>query len=56
MIGAKIPINHGASIRLRVETQIGYKRVKFLQKIVAAEAFTYTAKDIKHGWSWYMGI
>lgn len=31
MNGKPLPIEHGASLRLRVETQIGYKSMKYLE-------------------------
>jgi methionine sulfoxide reductase catalytic subunit len=33
MNGAPLPIEHGAPLRLRVETQLGFKMVKFLRSI-----------------------
>jgi DMSO/TMAO reductase YedYZ molybdopterin-dependent catalytic subunit len=32
--GRDLPVPHGAPVRLRVETQLGYKYMKFLQRIV----------------------
>jgi len=33
MNGASLPISHGAPCRLRVETQLGFKMVKYLRSI-----------------------
>ena len=33
MNGETLPITHGAPLRLRVETQLGYKMVKYLRSI-----------------------
>jgi len=33
MNGAPLPVQHGAPIRLRVETQLGFKMVKWIQGI-----------------------
>lgn len=33
MNGKPLPLNHGAPLRLRVETQLGYKMVKYLRSI-----------------------
>jgi DMSO/TMAO reductase YedYZ molybdopterin-dependent catalytic subunit len=33
MNGKPLPIPHGAPLRLRVETQLGYKMVKYLRSI-----------------------
>ena len=53
MNGRDLPIPHGAPVRLRVETQIGYKSVKFLQRIVVTDEFVDTGDS---GWAWYVGI
>lgn len=56
MNGETIPHRNGAPLRLRVETQIGYKNVKYLQRIVVTDKFEDPNQDIKGGWSWYTGI
>jgi len=53
MNGNNLPIQHGAPLRLRVETQIGYKSVKYLQRIVVTDNFVDPGDT---GWSWYTGI
>jgi len=53
MNGRNLPVPHGAPVRLRVEKQIGYKSVKFLQRIVVTDEFVDTGDT---GWSWYVGI
>ena len=53
MNGGDLPVPHGAPVRLRVENQIGYKSVKFLQRIVVTDEFVDTGDS---GWSWYVGI
>lgn len=53
MNGRDLPIQHGAPVRLRAETQIGYKSVKFLERIVVSDEFVDTGDT---GWSWYVGI
>lgn len=53
MNGRAIPVQHGAPLRLRVETQLGYKSVKALERIVVADKFPDTGNT---GWSWYAGI
>ena len=53
MNGRNLPLGHGAPVRLRVETQIGYKSVKYLQRIVVTDEFVDTGDS---GWSWYTGI
>ncbi len=56
MNGEDLPARNGAPLRLRVETQLGYKNVKFIQRIVVSEKFVDAASDISGGWSWYTGI
>jgi DMSO/TMAO reductase YedYZ molybdopterin-dependent catalytic subunit len=58
MNGRTLPIPHGAPLRLRVETQLGYKSMKFIRRIVVSDAFEDggAAGNIQNGWSWYAGI
>lgn len=53
MNGRDLPVPHGAPVRLRVETQIGYKSVKYLQRIVVTDEFVDRGDS---GWAWYVGI
>lgn len=58
MNGRDLPIAHGAPLRLRVERQLGYKSMKFLQRIVVTDEFDDGGKkgNIQNGWAWYTGI
>ena len=58
MNGKDLSIGHGAPLRLRVETQLGYKSVKFLDRIVVKDEFDDLGKigSLQNGWSWYVGI
>jgi DMSO/TMAO reductase YedYZ molybdopterin-dependent catalytic subunit len=58
MNGRDLPLEHGAPLRLRVETQLGYKSVKFLDRIVVKDEFDDLGKigSLQNGWSWYVGI
>jgi len=58
MNGRDLPISHGAPLRVRVETQLGYKSMKFLRRIVVTETFDDNGSqgNIQNGWSWYAGI
>jgi DMSO/TMAO reductase YedYZ molybdopterin-dependent catalytic subunit len=58
MNGRDVPIGHGAPVRLRVETQLGYKSMKFLRRIVVTNEFDDHGVfgNIQNGWSWYAGI
>ena len=55
MNGRDLPISHGAPLRARVETQLGYKSLKFLRRILVTDDFTDLV-NIRNGWSWYAGI
>ena len=58
MNGRDLPVAHGAPVRLRVERQLGYKNLKYLQRIVVTDEFDDFGKlgAIQNGWSWYVGI
>lgn len=59
MNGRDLAIQHGAPVRLRVETQLGYKRMKYLQRIVVKDEFDDGGEKgniSKSIWSWYAGI
>jgi DMSO/TMAO reductase YedYZ molybdopterin-dependent catalytic subunit len=58
MNGRDLSVPHGAPVRLRVETQLGYKSMKFLQRIVVTDTFDDGGKkgNIQNGWAWYAGI
>jgi DMSO/TMAO reductase YedYZ molybdopterin-dependent catalytic subunit len=53
-----LPTGHGAPLRVRVETQLGYKSMKFLRGIVVTSEFDDNGPygSIQNGWSWYAGI
>ena len=53
MNGKPLPIEHGAPLRLRVETQIGYKSMKYLRRIVVTDEYVDTGAS---DWAWYTGI
>jgi DMSO/TMAO reductase YedYZ molybdopterin-dependent catalytic subunit len=58
MNGRDPSVPHGAPVRLRVETQPGYKSMKFLKRIVVTEEFDDGGDKghIQNGWAWYAGI
>ncbi len=41
MNGEPLPVNHGAPVRLRVETYLGYKMVKWVRSIELVEEYTH---------------
>lgn len=58
MNGRDLLIRHGAPLRLRVESQIGYKSRKYLQRIVVKDTFDDGGNSgfAAQGWAWYTGI
>lgn len=58
MNGRDLPVPHGAPVRLRLETQLGYKSWKYLQRIVVSSELDDGGKkgNIQIGWAWYAGI
>ena len=56
MNGRALPIQHGAPLRLRVERQLGYKSMKFLNRMVVSETIGDGGDNPKHGWAWFVGI
>ncbi len=61
MNGAKLPVAHGAPIRLRVERQLGYKMAKYIMRIELVNGFSQIRggkggywEDL--GYAWYAGI
>ena len=58
MNGADLPLQHGAPLRLRVERQIGYKSMKYVNRIVVKDDFDDGGEkgNIRNGWAWYNGI
>lgn len=53
MNGKKLPVPHGAPLRLRVERQIGYTSMKYLERIVVTDEYVDLGD---YGWAWYTGI
>lgn len=62
MNGARLPVGHGAPLRLRVERQLGYKQAKYVMRIELRERFDdlYLGKggywEDHHAYQWYGGI
>lgn len=58
MNGQDLMIAHGAPVRLRVERHVGYKNMKYLQRIVVNDHFDDGGEkgNILNGWAWYTGI
>ena len=58
MNASDLPVAHGAPLRLRVERQLGYKGLKYLQRLVVMDKFYDGDEkgDLANGWAWYTGI
>ncbi|HTQ99778.1 MAG TPA: molybdopterin-dependent oxidoreductase [Candidatus Acidoferrum sp.] len=58
MNGRDLPVPHGAPLRLRVETQLGAKSIKYLNRLVVLDEFDDGGPrgSIRNGWAWDMGI
>lgn len=58
MNGRDLPVPHGAPLRLRVERQLGYKGLKYLQRLILTSEFDDGGQkgDLANGWAWYTGI
>ncbi|MBI2985288.1 MAG: molybdopterin-dependent oxidoreductase [Deltaproteobacteria bacterium] len=56
-----LPVQHGAPLRLRVETQLGYKMAKYIQRVEFVADYKQIARGRggyweDRGYEWYAGI
>ncbi len=61
MNGTALPLDHGAPLRLKVARQLGYKSLKYLQRIVVTDDASAIGDGLGsgspgEGYSWYAGI
>ena len=62
MNGGRLPVGHGAPLRLRVERQLGYKQAKFVMRVEMRDSLSgaYGGKggywEDRLGYEWYAGI
>jgi DMSO/TMAO reductase YedYZ molybdopterin-dependent catalytic subunit len=61
MNGVPVPIDHGAPVRLRVPTQLGYKSAKWIRRIEIVGSFSHVFGGTggyweDQGYEWYAGI
>jgi DMSO/TMAO reductase YedYZ molybdopterin-dependent catalytic subunit len=59
--GQDLPPDHGAPVRLKVTRQLGYKSVKYLEKITLVDSLKHVGDgrgsiSPSEGYSWYAGI
>lgn len=56
-----LPVGFGGPLRVRVPRQLGYKSVKYVNRIVATDSMKHFGKglgsvDPEYGYAWYAGI
>jgi DMSO/TMAO reductase YedYZ molybdopterin-dependent catalytic subunit len=62
MNGQRLPVGHGAPVRLRVERQLGYKHAKYVMRMEAVASLAGIGKgkggywEDASGYQWYAGI
>lgn len=61
MNGHDLPNGHGAPLRIRVERQLGYKSIKYLQRLTVVDSLDRVRNGLGSlspdiGYSWYAGI
>jgi DMSO/TMAO reductase YedYZ molybdopterin-dependent catalytic subunit len=61
MNGADLPVPFGGPLRMRVPRQLGYKSVKFVNRIVVADSLDDFGDGsgqsaVNYGYAWYAGI
>ena len=61
MNGQKLPVDHGAPLRLRVERQLGYKMSKYIMRIELVDSYAKFGAGKggyweDNGYDWYGGI
>jgi DMSO/TMAO reductase YedYZ molybdopterin-dependent catalytic subunit len=62
MNGGRLPVGHGAPLRLRVERQLGYKQAKFVMRVEARDSLAGLHGgrgglwEDRVGYEWYAGI
>ena len=61
MNGGELPVGHGAPLRMRVPRQLGYKSIKYLNRITLTDDITRFGKGrgsgaTEAGYAWFAGI
>jgi DMSO/TMAO reductase YedYZ molybdopterin-dependent catalytic subunit len=61
MNGGDLPVGFGGPLRLRVPRQLGYKNVKFVNRLIITDSLKGFGKGLgspgpEFGYSWYAGI
>jgi DMSO/TMAO reductase YedYZ molybdopterin-dependent catalytic subunit len=61
MNGADLPIGHGGPLRMRVPRQLGYKNVKFINRLTVTDDLRKFGRGLgsaspEGGYSWFAGV
>ena len=61
MNGGELPVGHGGPLRMRVPRQLGYKSVKFINRLTVTDSLKGFGKGLgsssaEAGYAWYVGI
>ena len=61
MNGGELPVVHGGPLRLRVPRQLGYKNVKYINRLTVTDSLKGFGKGLgsaspEYGYAWYAGI
>ena len=61
MNGDELPVGHGGPLRLRVPRQLGYKNVKYINRLTVTDSLKGFGKGLgaaspEYGYAWYAGI
>ncbi len=61
MNGGALPVGNGGPLRMRVPRQLGYKSVKFINRLTVTDSLTGFGKGLgssaaEAGYAWYVGI
>jgi DMSO/TMAO reductase YedYZ molybdopterin-dependent catalytic subunit len=61
MNGGGLPVGHGGPLRMRIPRQLGYKSVKFINRLTVTDSLKRFGKGLgsssaEAGYAWYVGI
>ncbi len=61
MNGGELPVGHGGPLRMRIPRQLGYKSVKFINRLTVTDSLKGFGKGLgssaaEAGYAWYVGI
>jgi DMSO/TMAO reductase YedYZ molybdopterin-dependent catalytic subunit len=61
MNGGELPVPHGGPLRMRLPRQIGYKNIKFINRLTVTDSMKKFGKGLgsaaaEAGYAWYTGI